>query len=793
MKEVGFRESTRSGLSFAASDLKTPDNKEKVITAAETMVLKKQKLYEKGVITAKERYEQVLDTWTHASDLIKIAMMDAFKNDTRDNGHYVNPVYLMADSGARGGQEQIRQLAGMRGLMAKPSGEIIETPIKANFREGLSVLEYFSSTHGARKGLADTALKTADSGYLTRKLADICQNKGITRGVVYRGEKVEVSLADAIRGRVSRQNIVNPITDEVIVRENEMITVDISRKIEEMGLEKIQVRSPMTCESDLGMCRLCYGMDLSTGSLVEEGLAVGIIAAQSIGEPGTQLTMRTFHIGGVAIKDIQESEIKSRRQGHVRLARIRSVVNADGKSVVLGRNGELLVVDSKDRELERYTVPTGAVLQVGENDNVDVGQVLCTWDQHSIPILCEVGGKVRFEDLVEGQSIRSEKDPSGNIRKTVIEHKGELHPQIVLEDSTGKILDFYYLPERASIEVVEGQQISAGTVLAKNPRETSGTQDITGGLPRVTELFEARKPKEPAIIAEIDGEIELVAEKKRGKRIIIVRGVDGTEREHIIPHGKQLLVHAKDMVRAGDALVRGPLVPHDILRVSGEEAVQQYLLHEIQTVYRSQRVVIDDKHIEIVLSQMLRKLKVEEVGDTVMLPGVLVDRFEFRKINQKLQTSARITDPGDSEFQEGDVVPLETIEQVNREIEASGGSLVKSAKPRPANASTQFIGITKAAVQSDSFISAASFQETTKVLTEAAIAGKIDNLVGLKENVILGHLIPAGTGFQLHQQSEVKIKPEALAEIYAERDRIMAQRANLLNEPDLSNSSADSK
>ena len=804
MKEVGFRESTRSGLSFAASDLKTPDNKEKVITAAETMVLKKQKLYEKGVITAKERYEQVLDTWTHASDLIKIAMMDAFKNDTRDNGHYVNPVYLMADSGARGGQEQIRQLAGMRGLMAKPSGEIIETPIKANFREGLSVLEYFSSTHGARKGLADTALKTADSGYLTRKLADICQNmvvtthdcettKGITRGVVYRGEKVEVSLADAIRGRVSRQNIVNPITDEVIVRENEMITVDISRKIEEMGLEKIQVRSPMTCESDLGMCRLCYGMDLSTGSLVEEGLAVGIIAAQSIGEPGTQLTMRTFHIGGVAIKDIQESEIKSRRQGHVRLARIRSVVNADGKSVVLGRNGELLVVDSKDRELERYTVPTGAVLQVGENDNVDVGQVLCTWDQHSIPILCEVGGKVRFEDLVEGQSIRSEKDPSGNIRKTVIEHKGELHPQIVLEDSTGKILDFYYLPERASIEVVEGQQISAGTVLAKNPRETSGTQDITGGLPRVTELFEARKPKEPAIIAEIDGEIELVAEKKRGKRIIIVRGVDGTEREHIIPHGKQLLVHAKDMVRAGDALVRGPLVPHDILRVSGEEAVQQYLLHEIQTVYRSQRVVIDDKHIEIVLSQMLRKLKVEEVGDTVMLPGVLVDRFEFRKINQKLQTSARITDPGDSEFQEGDVVPLETIEQVNREIEASGGSLVKSAKPRPANASTQLLGITKAAVQSDSFISAASFQETTKVLTEAAIAGKIDNLVGLKENVILGHLIPAGTGFQLHQQSEVKIKPEALAEIYAERDRIMAQRANLLNEPDLSNSSADSK
>ncbi|MBM4074316.1 MAG: DNA-directed RNA polymerase subunit beta', partial [Planctomycetes bacterium] len=795
-------ESTRSGLSFATSDLKTPANKESVIANAEAEVLKRDKLYQRGIITATERYNQVLDQWTHASEVIRTAMMEAFKNDVRGDGSYVNPIYLMADSGARGGQEQIRQLAGMRGLMAKPSGEIIETPIKANFREGLTVLEYFSSTHGARKGLADTALKTADSGYLTRKLADVCQNmvitqhdcgtlKSITRGVVYRGEKVEVSLIDAIRGRVSRSNIVNPITDEVIVRENELITMDVARAIETMGLERIQVRSPMTCEAELGMCRLCYGMDLSTGSLVEEGLAVGIIAAQSIGEPGTQLTMRTFHIGGAAQHEVEEDEIKIRRAGRVRFARIRCVVNSDGKSVVLGRNGEVTIVDNKDRELEKYTIPSGAVLAVAENDMVEAGQVLCNWDPHSIPILCEVGGRVRFEDLVEGQSMRSEKDAAGNIRRTVIEHKGDLHPQIILEDTTGKILDFYYLPERASIEVPEGQMVTAGFVLAKNPRESAGTQDITGGLPRVTELFEARKPKEPAIIAEIDGEVELVAERKRGKRVILVRGADGTEMEHSIPHGKHLVVHAKESVQAGDALVRGPLVPHDILRVSGEEAVQQYLLHEIQTVYRSQRVAIDDKHIEIVISQMLRKVKVDDVGDTELLPGVLIDRLEFRRINQSLQSKRRVKDPGDSEFQEGDLVAKDVIEEVNRELEGAGGSLITTAPPVPATASTQLLGITKAAVQSESFISAASFQETTKVLTEAAIAGKIDNLVGLKENVILGHLIPAGTGFSLHQQSEVRIRPEALAEIYAERDRILQARATMLNEPDLNASNAN--
>jgi len=796
MKDIGFHESTQSGLSFGSSDLKTASNKDKVINDAEGIVIKQQKLFERGIITNQERYNQVLDTWTHAREEITKTMMQELEHDVRDNGAYVNPIYLMAHSGARGGVEQIRQLAGMRGLMAKPSGEIIETPIKANFREGLTVLEYFSSTHGARKGLADTALKTADSGYLTRKLADICQNmvitmddcettRGITRGVVYRGEKVEVSLADAITGRISRSNIVNPITDESIVKEDELITVEIARKIQELGLERIQVRSPMTCEAPLGMCKKCYGMDLSTGALVEEGLAAGIIAAQSIGEPGTQLTMRTFHIGGTASRDVEESEIKCRRAGKVRYAKIRSVVNNDGKNVVLARNGEVIIVDAKDRELETYVIPNGATLMVNEGSEVEVGQVICQWDPHSVPVLAEVGGRARYEDCIEGRSMHVEHEATGHIRRTIIEHKGDLHPQIILEDSTGKILDFYYLPERASIEVDAGHQITAGTILAKTPRESGGTQDITGGLPRVTELFEARRPKDPAIIAETDGEIELVAEKKRGKRVINVRAEDGSVVEHIIPHGKQLMVHANDVVKAGDALVRGPLVPHDILRVSGVEAVQQYLLHEIQNVYRSQRVQIDDKHIEIVVSQMLRKIRIEDVGDTDLLPGVVIDKYEFVRVNDALKECARITDPGDSEFQENEIVPISLLEETNADLEAAGQSPAESIKPKPAIGSTQLLGITKAAVQSESFISAASFQETTKVLTEAALAGKVDQLVGLKENVILGHLVPAGTGFHVHQTGEVRIRPEALMELQAEQQRIREARLNLLSEEEM--------
>ena len=791
MNKLGFRESTRSGLSFATDDLVTPESKTRIIAEAEKTVMKYRKLYDRGVITDVERYNQVLDAWTHAREQITAEMMSAMETDYRGNTGYVNPVFLMAHSGARGGVEQIRQLAGMRGLMAKPSGQIIETPIKANFREGLTVLEYFSSTHGARKGLADTALKTADSGYLTRKLADVAQNvvvtmddcsttQGITKGVIYRGEKVEVRLADAVKGRVSRQNIVNPVTDEVVVRENELITPEVARKMEEMGLEKIQVRSPMTCEAPLGVCRLCYGMDLSTGAMVEEGMAVGIIAAQSIGEPGTQLTMRTFHIGGVAGTDVEESETKTKKDGIVKLARVKSVTSDEGKNVVLSRLGEIAILDPKGRELEKHEVPAGAVLQVEENQQVKAGEILCQWDPHSIPILAEVSGKIRYEDIVENETMREEKDQGGNVRRVIVDHKGDLHPQVVIEDTNGKPLDVYYLPERAYIEVEEGKKVSAGTVIAKTPREASGIKDITGGLPRVTEIFEARKPKDPAVIAEVDGKVEILGEKKRGKRTIIVRSESGIEREHLVPHGKRFLVHSGDEVRAGQSLVDGPLVPHDILRVSGEEAVQQYLLHEVQGVYRSQRVEINDKHIEIIVARMLRKVQIENPGDTTLLPGSVMDKFEFRTANENLAKCLKTTKKGDSDFEEGTIVPKDALEQVNTQIEALGGEPAKGSRPRRATASTQLLGITKAAVQSSSFISAASFQETTKVLTEAALAGKVDRLVGLKENVILGHLIPAGTGFRRFQESEVRIRPEALEALAAKRESTLVSSFPLL-------------
>ncbi|HTN75006.1 MAG TPA: DNA-directed RNA polymerase subunit beta', partial [Pirellulaceae bacterium] len=791
MNQLGFRESTRSGLSFATDDLVTPDSKIKIIAEADKTVMKFRKLYERGVITEMERYNQVLDTWTHAREQISTEMMAAMQADDRGGHGYVNPVYLMAHSGARGGIEQIRQLAGMRGLMAKPTGEIIETPIKANFREGLSVLEYFSSTHGARKGLADTALKTADSGYLTRKLADVAQNvvitmedcgttQGITKGTIYRGEKVEVALRAAVNGRVSRQSIVNPVTDEVIVRESQLITPEIARRIEGMGLEKIQVRSPLTCEAALGVCRCCYGMDLSTGNMVEEGMAVGIIAAQSIGEPGTQLTMRTFHIGGSVNTSVEESDIKAKKGGFVKFTRMRVVTNDEGKTIVLTRNSEISLLDAKGRELEKYEVPTGAALEVAENQEAKPGQVLCTWNPHTIPILAEVSGKVRYEDVVEGETMRLEKDAGGTIRRLIMDHKGELHPQIVIEDADGKPLDVYYVPERAHILVEEGKRVSAGSALAETPREASGITDITGGLPRVTEIFEARKPKDPAVIAEIDGVVEILVEKRRGKRTIVVKSESGIEREHLVPHGKRFLVHSSDHVKSGQALVEGPLVPHDILRISGEEAVQQYLLHEIQSVYRSQRVDINDKHIEIIVARMLRKVKIESPGDTNLLSGLVMDKFEFRQVNQNLAKCLKISQKGDSDFQEGVIVPKEALEQVNSQIEALGGTPARGVKPKFATASTQLLGITKASVQSSSFISAASFQETTKVLTEAALAGKVDYLVGLKENVILGHLIPAGTGFHTFQESEVRYQPEALQAIAAEKERALVSSFPLL-------------
>ncbi len=727
IKDLGFKSATRAGVSFAKDDMRTPAAKDRIMRVTQDEVDGIERNYRQGVITEGERYNQIIDCWTAAREQIGQEMMTELKADVRDGKPYLNPIYLMADTGARGSVEQIRQLAGMRGLMAKPSGKIIETPIKANFREGLKVLEYFSSTHGARKGLADTALKTADSGYLTRKLADVAQNvvvtmqdcgtlNGISKGTVYKGDKVEVSLAQNITGRIARDRIVDVITETVVIEENEVITAEVARSIEAMGYEKIRVRSPLTCESPLGICARCYGMDLSRGKLVERGLAVGIIAAQSIGEPGTQLTMRTFHIGGTAHKTVEEAEYRTRYKGIVRFANLKAVRNEKGENVVLTRNGEIIVEDDQGREVDRHLVPAGALILVTEGQEIKEKQVLCRWDPHHVPILCEREGFVRYDEIVEGKTMREEKDEASGVRrKQIIEHKGDLHPQVVIVDGDGHPLALYPIPERAYLEVENGKKIKAGTLIAKTPREITGTQDITGGLPRVTELFEARKPKEPAVMSEIDGIVEL-GEKKRGKRILRVRSEQGIEKEHLIPQGKHLLVHNGDRVRAGDPLTEGPLVPHDILRITGEENVQNYLQREVQNVYRSQNVGIDDKHIEIIVGQMMRKVRIEDPGDTQFLPGSVADKHRFREANKTV-------------------------------IEENG---------RPARATPLLLGITKASLQSDSFISAASFQETTKVLTEAALAGRTDNLLGLKENVILGHLIPAGTGFRWYASARLK-------------------------------------
>jgi DNA-directed RNA polymerase subunit beta' len=794
MKEIGFRESTKSGLSFAASDLRTPDNKEAVLKEKDKEVEKLRKQYERGIITESERYNRTIDHWNEAREAITKRLMHQLATDRRidENGRevpYLNPVYLMAHSGARGGQEQIRQLAGLRGLMAKPSGEIIETPIKSNFREGLTVLEYFSSTHGARKGLADTALKTADSGYLTRKLADVAQNvvitrydcgttQGITKGIMYKGDEVDRPLYDAIRGRVSRNTILHPTTGEPIVQENELITPDKARLIEKLGLDKITVRSPMTCQAPLGVCRLCYGMDLATGALVEEGMAVGIIAAQSIGEPGTQLTMRTFHLGGVAQKSgtALENESKAKKPGIIQFERFTIVTNDQGENIALSKSGEILILRGPGQPVvERFGVPNGAQVFVHDGQEVQAGQVLIKWDPHAIPIIAEEGGRIRYIDIKEGETLRRELDKvSGIERLTIMEHKGDLHPQIQIEDERGNVLRAYFIPERANLQVVDGQLICAGTLLAKTPREVSKTQDITGGLPRVTELFEARRPRNPAVMAEVSGKIR-IGDKKRGKRIIWIQPETedgkpiGEEREHQVPASAQLRVHANEYVKAGDPLVYGPLVPHDILRVSGIEAVQDYLVREVQAVYRLQRVDIDDKHIEIIVAQMLRKVKVTKTGDTGLLPGLAMDKFAFQEVNDRLiKECVKVVDPGDSSFRSGQIVNRMAFEEERDALEAAGGrkKLPTYEMPQPAESEVQLLGITKAAVQSDSFISAASFQETTKVLTEAALAGKTDYLVGLKENVILGHLIPAGTGFKTHQEAEVKINAAAFPSLY---------------------------
>ncbi|MGD9015429.1 MAG: DNA-directed RNA polymerase subunit beta', partial [Candidatus Omnitrophota bacterium] len=668
-------------------------------------------------ITQRERYNRIIDIWTHATDRVADFLFSGMEP--------FNPIFMMADSGARGSRLQVRQLAGMRGLMAKPSGEIIESPIMANFREGLTVLEYFISTHGARKGLADTALKTADAGYLTRRLIDVAQEvivleddcgtlNGITVSAIIEGDEVVVPLSERIIGRTALDNIVDIITDEVIVGQGSEIIEEKAEVIERLGIEKIRIRSVLTCETERGVCAKCYGRNLARGSSVEVGEAVGIIAAQSIGEPGTQLTMRTFHIGGTASRIVERSFIKSKNKGTITYHNLRTV-QREKEFLVLNRNGSISINDKEGRELERYPVPHGATISVADGEEIDKQEAFINWDPYTSPILSEVSGRVKYEDLISAVTLEEEFNPVTKVTEhVVIEHKPEHHPQMIILDEKEEVLGIYPIPVGAHIVVKDKQRIKAGDLLAKIPRLIVKTRDITGGLPRVAELFEARRPKSPAVISEIDGFVEF-GETKKGQRVIIVRSATGMQREYIIPHGKHPNVYKGDRVSAGQQLTDGPVVLQDILRVCGDKILQEYLVNEVQEVYRLQGVHINDKHIELIIRQMLKKVRIENPGSTEFLPGEYVDKWKFKNENAR--------------------------------VKKKGG--------KPASATPQLQGITKASLNTESFISAASFQETTRVLSDAAAAGKQDGLYGLKESVIVGRLIPAGTGFSEHRDVEM--------------------------------------
>jgi DNA-directed RNA polymerase subunit beta' len=729
LKNLGFTYATRSGLSIGIDDLIIPANKQQLVQDARNEVIKVEQQYLEGAITNGERYNKIIAIWSEVTEKIADEMFGEMK-EMDQSGRFFNPVYIMADSGARGSKQQIRQLAGMRGLMAKPSGEIIEAPITSNFREGLTVQQYFISTHGARKGLADTALKTADSGYLTRRLVDVAQDVIISeidcgtldgieaRAIVESGEIIE-PLRDRIVGRVTLEKIVDPFGAGTIVELNEEIDEDKASAVQEAGIEKVRIRSVLTCATRRGVCANCYGRDLATGRLVELGQAVGVIAAQSIGEPGTQLTMRTFHIGGTASRISDQNTLDARHSGtaHYEGMVVVETHKEGGQLIVMNRNGSVVVKDEKGRDRERYPIVYGARLKVKDGQKVEVGQTLVEWDPYTFSILTEDLGTVRFKDIIEGLTVHEEVDEvTGLSRFIIVDSPDEKkQPTIEIKDKTGKVMRKYHMPSHAHLMVQDGETVEAGDVLAKIPRETTKTKDITGGLPRVVELFEARKPKDPAVISEIDGIVKDGGVVKGQRKMIIVPD-DATEpREYALPRGVHVNVHEGERVRAGEQLMDGPSNPHDILRVLGEKELQKYLVNEIQEVYRLQGVNINDKHIEVISRQMMRWVRIEDVGDTEFLIDEQTDKFRF-------------------------------LEENERVIQAGG---------RPATAQPLLLGITKASLSTDSFISAASFQETTRVLTEASISGKIDHLRGLKENVTMGRLIPAGTGFEWYRHVRI--------------------------------------
>jgi DNA-directed RNA polymerase subunit beta' len=753
LKELGFKYSTVSGSSFGIDDMQIPHKKQELIEQAQQEVAEVYDQYNNGIITDGERYNKVIDIWSKVTEEVAEEMFKDLGESQQDTGGFLgmeelaaqqssskfhsgqtfNPIFMMADSGARGSRQQIRQLAGMRGLMAKPSGEIIETPITANFREGLSVLQYFISTHGARKGLADTALKTADSGYLTRRLVDVSQDvmigeydcetlDGIIVTPIIEGGEVIESLGDRIVGRVALDDIVHPVTGEILVHANDEINEDRAESIENAGLTEVKIRSVLTCQSTRGVCALCYGRNLATRRLVNIGEAVGIIAAQSIGEPGTQLTMRTFHIGGTASAGTEQSTLVARRSGTLKFHNLDGVVNRENTVSVRSKGGLVSVIH--DNGLEDHYPPLvyGAKLLHKEGDHVEAGQEIARWDPFTTPIIVETQGQstIVLRDVQEGVTMREEVDEvTGLTTKVIVETTDEsFQPRFVLKNAEGKTVDQKLLPTGANLQMNDGDSVFAGDIIAKIPRDTTKTKDITGGLPRVVELFEARKPKEQATISEIDGVLHF-GEISRGMRKLVVRNDNGDEREYSIPRGTHLNVREGDRIKAGEALMDGPSNPHDILRVLGSKEVQKYLVDEVQQVYRLQGVTINDKHIEVIVRQMLRRVKIADPGDTQFLMDEYIDRFVF--------------------------------DEENRQVIENGGT--------PASGRPLLLGITVASLSTDSFFSAASFQETTRVLTEAAISGRVDFLRGLKENVIVGRLIPAGTGYLDYRRRPMKVTP----------------------------------
>ncbi|HEX9007479.1 MAG TPA: DNA-directed RNA polymerase subunit beta', partial [Bacteroidota bacterium] len=767
LKDIGFRYATAGGLSVGLDDVIVPREKENIINTAQKNVDQVESQYLNGIITQGERYNKVIDLWTSASNRVADRLMETLQKSKEG----FNSLFMMVDSGARGSREQVRQLAGMRGLMAKPqkslsgaTGELIENPIIANFREGLSILEYFISTHGARKGLADTALKTADAGYLTRRLVDVAQDaiitmqdcgtiRGVVTGALKEGEDVKEPLSERIVGRVSVHDVLDPMSGTVIVNAGELIDEEKADRIAETSIETVEIRSVLGCEAKRGVCALCYGRNLTTGKLIQPGEAVGTIAAQSIGEPGTQLTLRTFHTGGTASRIASQSFVQAKFDGRIQYEglKIIKVPSDEGERIIVsGRSGVINILDQDNRILTKYDVPYGATLTVQDGAPVTRGATIYEWDPYNAVIISERAGVVRYRDLKENVTYREiDDEQTGHIQKVVSDSRDRsLAPTIEIHDARGAKNAYYIIPTRAHLAVNDGQQIAAGTVLARIPRDIGKTRDITGGLPRVTELFEARSPADPAMVSEIDGAVTFGAQR-RGHREVVVTSHDGSDiRRYPIPLGKHVLVQENDTVRAGERLSDGAINPHDVLRIKGVGAVQEYLVNEIQEVYRIQGVKINDKHIEIIVRQMMQKVKVVDSGDTKFLEGDFIDKLRFEEENEALRDKVFVTSKGDSKLKNGQIISRRKVKELNTDLKKRGKKVVEMRDADPATSEPVLLGITTAALSTDSFISAASFQETTKVLTDAAIEAKIDFLLGLKENVIMGHLIPAGTGLK---------------------------------------------